>query len=157
MIAWAHGTTGAATECAPSVLDDGLAAGAMFLQDEVVDAGWAMVATDYIGLGTYGPHPYLIGQGEGRSVLDAVRAAHELPDVNLADETVLWGHSQGGHAALWAGMLAPTYASELEIDGAPPSHRRATCRASSTPSRTSPAVSSSRPTSSTRTPRPTPT
>lgn len=117
VVAWAHGTTGAVPGCAPSVLDDGLAAGAMYLQDQVIDAGWAMVATDYVGLGTAGPHPYLIGQGEGRSVLDAVRAAHQLADADLADETVVWGHSQGGHAALWAGMLAPTYAPELEIDG----------------------------------------
>ena len=117
VVAWAHGTTGVAPGCAPSVLDDGLAAGAMFLQDEVLGAGWAMVAADYIGLGVAGQHPYLIGQGEGRSVLDAVRAAHQLTDAHLSEQTVVWGHSQGGHAALWAGMLAPAYAPELEIDG----------------------------------------
>jgi uncharacterized membrane protein HdeD (DUF308 family)/pimeloyl-ACP methyl ester carboxylesterase len=117
VVAWAHGTTGAAIGCAPSILDDGLSAGAMFLQDQVVGQGWALVATDYTGLGTPGPHPYLIGQGEGRSVLDAVRAAHQLTDAHLADETVVWGHSQGGHAALWAGMLAPTYAPELDLVG----------------------------------------
>ena len=50
-------------------------------------------------------------------MLDAVRAAHQLSAVDLADETVVWGHSQGGHAALWTGMLAPTYAPELQIDG----------------------------------------
>ena len=117
VVAWAHGTTGAASGCAPTVLPDGLAAGAMFVQDDVLAQGWAMVATDYTGLGTAGPHPYLIGQGEGRSVLDAVRAAHQLADADLADETVVWGHSQGGHAALWAGVLAPSYAPELQIDG----------------------------------------
>ena len=99
------------------MLTDGLGAGAMFVQDDVLAQGWAMVATDYTGLGTEGPHPYLIGQGEGRSVLDAVRAAHQLTAVELADETVVWGHSQGGHAALWTGVLAPTYAPELRIDG----------------------------------------
>ncbi|MDQ0372747.1 lipase family protein [Cellulomonas humilata] len=117
VVAWAHGTTGAASGCAPTVLTDGLGAGAMFVQDDVLAQGWAMVATDYTGLGTEGPHPYLIGQGEGRSVLDAVRAAHQLTAVELADETVVWGHSQGGHAALWTGVLAPTYAPELRIDG----------------------------------------
>jgi uncharacterized membrane protein HdeD (DUF308 family)/acetyl esterase/lipase len=117
VVAWAHGTTGAASGCAPTVLPDGLGAGAMFVQDDVLAQGWAMVAPDYTGLGTAGPHPYLIGQGEGRSVLDAVRAAHQLTAVDLADETVVWGHSQGGHAALWAGMLASTYAPELQIVG----------------------------------------
>lgn len=116
VVAWAHGTTGAAPGCAPTVLTDGLGAGAMFVQDDVLAQGWAMVATDYPGLGTAGPHPYLIGQGEGRSVLDAVRAAHEL-EVGLADRTVVWGHSQGGHAALWTGVLASTYAPELDIAG----------------------------------------
>lgn len=117
VVAWAHGTTGASPGCAPSVLEEGLRAGAMVVQDRVIEQGWAMVTADYIGLGTSGQHPYLIGQGEGRSVLDAVRAAHQLTAAHLADQTVVWGHSQGGHAALWAGMLAPTYAPELEIDG----------------------------------------
>lgn len=116
VVAWAHGTTGTASGCAPSVLDDGLAAGAMFVPDDVLAAGWALVATDYVGLGTQGPHPYLVGQAEGRSVLDAVRAAREL-DVGLADRTVVWGHSQGGHAALWTGILAPTYAPDVPLDG----------------------------------------
>lgn len=117
VVAWAHGTTGVAAACAPSVLDSGLDAGAMFLQDTVIAAGWAIVATDYIGVGTAGQHPYLIGQGEGRSVLDAVRAAREVTEAHLADQTVVWGHSQGGHAALWAGMLEATYAPELELAG----------------------------------------
>ena len=117
VVAWAHGTTGFARGCAPSVLQDGLAAGAFHLQDAVVARGWAVVASDYIGLGTTGPHPYLIGQGEGRSVLDSIRAAHQLPGARLAADTVVWGHSQGGHAALWTGILAKAYAPELTIDG----------------------------------------
>ena len=79
--------------------------------------GWGVVATDYIGEGTLGAYPYLIGQGEGRSVLDSIRAAHQVDDLRLSDQTVVWGHSQGGHAALWAGQLAPTYAPELPIPG----------------------------------------
>lgn len=117
VIAWAHGTTGFATGCAPSILPAGLSAGAMMIQDKVIAEGWTMVATDYVGLGTEGPHPYLIGQGEGRSVLDAIRAAHQLEGIDLDEETVIWGHSQGGHAALWAGMLAAEYAPELTIGG----------------------------------------
>lgn len=117
VIAWAHGTTGFAPGCAPSVLPNGLAAGAMMIQDRVIAQGWTLVASDYVGLGTKGPHPYLVGQGEGRSVLDAVRAAHQLQEVSLAQETVVWGHSQGGHAALWTGVLAPSYAPDVKIDG----------------------------------------
>lgn len=122
VVAWAHGTTGWAPGCAPSVLDEPFEAGALFVLEEVLARGWTVVATDYVGLGTESPHPYVIGQGEGRSVLDSVRAARELatlePDaLDLDDRTVVWGHSQGGHAALWTGMLAPAYAPELRLDG----------------------------------------
>ncbi|WP_131103179.1 lipase family protein [Ornithinimicrobium sufpigmenti] len=117
VIAWAHGTTGWAPGCAPSLLDEPFEAGALFVLEEMLERGWTVVATDYVGLGTEGPHPYVIGQGEGRSVLDSVRAAQQLEGPVLADTTVVWGHSQGGHAALWTGILAPDYAPELSIDG----------------------------------------
>lgn len=117
VIAWSHGTTGVDRRCAPSLLRSGLGAGAFYLQQDLLDAGWALVATDYIGLGTEGPHPYLIGEGEGRSVLDAVRAAQSFDDVELDSRIVVWGHSQGGHGALWTGQLAPSYAPELDILG----------------------------------------
>ncbi len=117
VIAWAHGTTGFDRACAPTNLPDVLASGAMPAVQQVIDEGWHLVATDYTGLGTDGPHPYLIGPGEAHSVVDAVRAAGQLDDVNLAPETVVWGHSQGGHAALWTGQIAPDYAPELDIVG----------------------------------------
>lgn len=117
VIALAHGTTGVDRSCAPSLLDDPFAAGAFFALDRVIDEGWTLVATDYVGLGTEGPHPYLVGGPAGRSVLDSVRAAKRLPDVDLADQTVVWGHSQGGGAALWTGVLAPSYAPDTNVIG----------------------------------------
>lgn len=115
VVAWAHGTTGYAEQCAPSLLATPFEAGALPAQADLLDRGWALVATDYVGLGTSGPHPYLIGQGEARSVLDAVRAARQLEELTLSDRTVVWGHSQGGHAALWTGVLAPTYAPDAGV------------------------------------------
>jgi uncharacterized membrane protein HdeD (DUF308 family)/alpha-beta hydrolase superfamily lysophospholipase len=117
VIAWAHGTTGVARTCAPSVLADPFGSGAFFVLDDVVAQGWVLVATDYVGLGTPGPHPYLIGEGEGRSVLDAVRAARQIDDLPLEERTIVWGHSQGGHAALWAGQLAESYAPDVGVEG----------------------------------------
>ncbi len=118
VVAWTHGTTGIATGCAPSVLP------LPFPFDQTVPAvpqliteGWVLVGTDYVGLGTHGPHPYLVGQGEARSALDAIRAARQIEGLALADETVVWGHSQGGHAALWTGALAPSYAPDVRIAG----------------------------------------
>lgn len=117
VIALAHGTTGVDRTCAPSVLDDPFGAGAFFALDEVIAQGWALVATDYVGLGTEGGHPYLVGEPAGRNVLDSVRAAGRMPELELADETVVWGHSQGGGAALWTGVLAPSYAPDADVIG----------------------------------------
>ncbi len=117
VIAWAHGTTGIARDCAPSVFPDPFEAGSFYALDDVIANGWVLVATDYIGLGTPGPHPYLIGEGEARSVLDAVRAARQLSELTLSDQTVVWGHSQGGHAALWTGMIGPAYAPDVPLAG----------------------------------------
>lgn len=117
VVAWAHGSTGVDRTCAPSLLDDGLETGAFFLGPDVADRGWALVATDYIGLGAEGVHPYLVGDPSGRAVLDAVRAAHQLDGADLDDPTVVWGHSQGGGAALWTGQIAPAYAPDLDVRG----------------------------------------
>jgi pimeloyl-ACP methyl ester carboxylesterase len=88
-------------------------------------AGYAVVRTDYEGLGTTGTHPYLVGRSEGRSVLDMVRAARELYP-RLSKDIIISGHSQGGHAALFAASLAPTWTPELKLHGtvafAPASH-----------------------------------
>ena len=66
-------------------------------------AGYAIVRTDYEGLGTPGDHPYLIGRSEGHSVLDAARAARKL-DSGIGKRVVIAGHSQGGQSALWAAV-----------------------------------------------------
>ncbi|MFD4467250.1 lipase family protein [Rhodococcus sp. NPDC058505] len=115
VIAWAHGTTGYGRQCAPSLVPAPFESGALPAESALLDRGWALVATDYVGLGTEGSHPYLIGQGEARSVLDAVLAARQLDGVHLSDRTVVWGHSQGGHAALWTGILAPSYAPDAGV------------------------------------------
>jgi uncharacterized membrane protein HdeD (DUF308 family)/acetyl esterase/lipase len=117
VIAWAHGTTGIDETCAPSVAEDPFGSGAFFALDHVLEQGWVLVATDYVGLGTEGPHPYLIGEGQARSVLDAVRAARQLDDLALSERTVVWGHSQGGNAALWTGIRETDYAADVGVVG----------------------------------------
>lgn len=85
--------------------------------DTVIERGWTVVSTDYIGLGTESPHPYLIGVPEARSALEAVRAARQHDGVNAGGRTVVWGHSQGGHAALWVGIEAADYAPDVPLSG----------------------------------------
>lgn len=117
VISWGHGTTGYARACAPSLLPEPFKSGGMYGLRQITSQGWAMVATDYPGLGTEGAQPYLIGFDSGHAVLDATRAARQLDDTRISRRTVLWGHSQGGHAALWASEVAASYAPDLKVLG----------------------------------------
>lgn len=117
VIDWNHGTTGFAQHCAPSLQPRGLWAGAFYMLPRAIKEGWAVVGTDYIGLGTEGPHPYLVGLPSAHASLDAVRAARELEEADLGARTVVWGHSQGGAAALWTGAVAREYAPEVWVRG----------------------------------------
>lgn len=128
LITYAHGTTGAADRCAPSRGYDAndLTSYAYPLLRRWLKAGYAVVRTDYEGLGTPGVHHYLLGLSEGRSVLDAARAARAFAPRKLSKRLIISGHSQGGHAALFAASLAPTWTPELRVRGtvafAPASH-----------------------------------
>lgn len=118
VVAWAHPTTGVATHCAPSLapLMQSLLPGL----EDMIRQGYVVAATDYPGLGTAGVHPYLIGESEGRAVLDSVRAARTVAESHIGpvdSHFALWGHSQGGHAAIFASQLAPSYAPELQLVG----------------------------------------
>jgi Secretory lipase len=110
----AHGTSGIADECAPSKHP---AATELSLMGPFVDAGYLVVLSDYEGLGTPGRHPYLVGESEGRGVLDAALAARELPDAGAGDQLSIFGYSQGGHGALFAGQLAADWAPDYELVG----------------------------------------
>lgn len=117
VIAVAHGTTGIVPGCAPSLAPDPFADGAAPALRTMVGRGWVAVTTDYVGLGTAGPHAYLVGSAAAHDVLDSVRAARELPELTLDHRAVVWGHSQGGLGALWTGLLAPEYAPDVEVVG----------------------------------------
>jgi pimeloyl-ACP methyl ester carboxylesterase len=109
----AHGTTGIADECAPSHNPNWDLAE----QTPYVNEGYLVAFTDYEGLGTPGRHPYIVGESEGRGVLDAAKAARQLPAADAGDRLAIWGHSQGGHAAMWAAQLAADWAPELDLIG----------------------------------------
>ena len=118
LLSVAHGTTGIVPRCAPSLSPTPFVDGAgTALTRMVTEYGWAGVISDYVGLGTEGMHPYLVGQAEARNVLDASRAARQLDGLALSTDTVVWGHSQGGHGALWTGQIAGDYAPELTLKG----------------------------------------
>ena len=117
-----HGTAGFNDGCAPSNDLTGQALAALF-----ATWGFVAVAPDYIGMKGMGdptgfPHPYLVGQATAIASLDAVRALAKLaPEQRggacMTDRVLIFGGSQGGHAALWVDRLAPYYARELTLIG----------------------------------------
>jgi pimeloyl-ACP methyl ester carboxylesterase len=115
IVAWAHPTSGLTPRCAPSL--------AIFLFQQIqglrsfIERGYVVAATDYPGLGTPQTHPYLVGDSEGRAVIDIVRAASTMAGAGGGKRFTVWGHSQGGQAALFTGTLAKSYAPELELLG----------------------------------------
>jgi pimeloyl-ACP methyl ester carboxylesterase len=115
VIAWEHATTGLLQKCMPSLLS--ASTKGILWRDRIVMAGWVVVATDYSFAEKGGPHPYLIGEGEARAALDSVRAARQMSELTLDRRMVVWGYSQGGHAALWTGIVGARYAPDLEILG----------------------------------------
>jgi pimeloyl-ACP methyl ester carboxylesterase len=135
VVAWTHGAWGVVQKCAPSLSPNfwrftaGLGA---------VSRGYTVVAPDYPGLGIEGLHGMLVGPDTARSVLDAVRAAGQIPGAAAGKRFAVWGESQGGHAALWTGQRARHYAPDLDLVGvaaaAPPTYLLDNMRQGSDPS-----------------------
>lgn len=144
MLAWSHGTSGLQQACLPSLLPekslwgkmaDGInnvawGSGTGARNGEAADGalqtalnrGWVVSATDYQPNDTY-----VIGRVAAADVIDAGRAAGQLMDKTFGDapddyDTITWGHSQGGHAAIWAGQLMDTYQDAAPNPGAPTLH-----------------------------------
>ena len=116
VVASTHGTIGIAFQCGGSNLGpsyypaiDGL--------EEFLRAGYVVAATDYQGLGTPGPHPYLVGESEAAAALDAVRAARLFAPAEAGSRFAVYGASQGGQAALFTGQEASSYAPDLDLVG----------------------------------------
>ncbi|MCP2265882.1 Secretory lipase [Promicromonospora thailandica] len=115
IVSVASGTRGVGDTCAPSRWLD---YERPFIEPMLLK-GWAVVVTDYEGLGTPGLHTYVVGQSEGRAVIDMVRAATNVPATGLeaGGKVAFSGYSQGGGGAMWAGELQPDYAPELDLVG----------------------------------------
>lgn len=114
LIAWAHGTVGIGDDCAPS--RNARSARDRTYLDHWLGEGYAIVATDYQGLGAPGPHPYLNSRAAAYSTLDAIRAV-QGDRFGIADRVLLVGQSQGAGAAFATAGYASDYAPGLDIRG----------------------------------------
>lgn len=133
MLAWAHGTIGLQQACLPSRIPEttfwgpmgagigavawgsGLGARTGDAADgalqTALDRGWVVSASDYQPNDTY-----IVGRIAAANVIDAARATTQLMVREFGAATtpqrydaISWGHSQGGHAALWTGQLFESY------------------------------------------------
>lgn len=112
VMAWAHGTSGIGLTCAPSVM--GIGGPQASFYSAWLRRGFAVVATDYPGLGEPGAALYLNAKSGGMAVLDSVRAARRRFS-SLSGQVVMLGHDQGAQAVLAASALAKGYAPSLRI------------------------------------------
>ena len=120
LLAWSHGTSGVANNCAPSLMKslfynwEGLY--------EYVMLGYAVVATDYAGLGAEGRHAYLDMLSNATDVVNSVPAAHAAVP-HLSQKWLVVGHSQGGLASLGVAELEgeikdPNFLGTVALAGA---------------------------------------
>ncbi|MET9266003.1 lipase family protein [Amycolatopsis sp. NPDC004079] len=128
LVSLAIGTHGQGDQCAPSKLlntpvhyrppFDLMAGYEVVAMTSLLSRGYAVVVTDYQGLGTPGTHTYLNPVAEGHAVIDAARAAQRLPGTPTPSGPVaFWGYSQGGSATGGAAEAARAYAPELDLRG----------------------------------------
>lgn len=121
---WAHGTSGFTDICAPTAHGIEGAGFNIILSSQ----GFAVVAPDYLGMNGWGEpagflHPYITPEPTAVACLDSLRALWRFQedsgqahlDATPSRQTVLWGGSEGGFAALWSDRYAEHYLPEAEL------------------------------------------
>ncbi|WP_194817289.1 lipase family protein [Nocardia sp. XZ_19_385] len=114
VLTWAHCTVGSNEHNAPSKV--GLIPEERKHLRHWLAAGFVVAATDYEGLGTKEPHPYLDGEAIADDIIDMARAVHGM-DLGVDNRTIIGGFSQGGHGSLFAAAICTAYAPELDLRG----------------------------------------
>ena len=124
VISWAHGTSGIGDSCAPSVIGPALPERDRPYLARWLREGYAIVASDYAGLGSRGLHAYLDGRTTAHNIVDMVKAARnyarQLPSrFKLAKKWVTIGQSQGAGASIYTARYATKFGGEkLDYRGA---------------------------------------
>jgi hypothetical protein len=125
VISWAHGTSGLGDRCAPSRVGPALPRRDRPYLANWMREGYAIVASDYAGLGTGGLAAYLHGRSEAHNIVDMVKAgrayaARRLSAAGrLARKWVVVGQSQGAGAAIYTARHASRFGGRgLDYRGA---------------------------------------
>ncbi len=117
-----HGTSGWTTGCGPTRDTNW-----RLLSAALASLGYVVVSPDFLGNESAGdaygaPPPYLVGEATALASLDAARAGlRALADLRITTcgttDLLVYGASQGGHAALFLDRYAPYYAREFALRG----------------------------------------
>lgn len=118
VIAWAHGFTGSARQCAPSLLQN-LTDGPLLSM--YVSLGYAVVVPDYAGLGTKVPHAAFDARSNAVDVINAVQAARAAAP-QLGTRWVVAGYGHGSAVAIGVAeaetdLRDPNYLGAVGISG----------------------------------------
>jgi alpha-beta hydrolase superfamily lysophospholipase len=118
VIAWAHGFTGVARQCAPSLMRN-LNEGPFLSM--YVKLGYAVVATDYVGLGTDFRNASVDMQSNAADVIYSMAAARAAVP-QLGRKWIAMGESAGGLAAVAVAGLEsdirdPGYLGAIAVSG----------------------------------------
>jgi pimeloyl-ACP methyl ester carboxylesterase len=120
IISWSHGTTGNASNCGPSQVDNPartlnqyfLVNGNSWTDyglpslEEFIKDGYVVVGTDYQGLGGSGRHQYAVAKTNGRDAINAARAVGSMTETGAGKKTLMIGWSQGAGSTLGASQGA---------------------------------------------------
>ena len=119
IVIYAVGTHGLGQSCAPSIQ---LENGTDYENANItaaLKAGYAVLVTDNPGYTTGNVPSYMVGTAQGHAALDIAKAALQIPSITISKyaKVGIWGYSQGGQTAVWAGQLQPTYMPDLNLVG----------------------------------------
>ncbi len=145
IVSWSHGTVGLPTACQPGQYPETRIFGKMATGigpvvagksptgalQTLINSGKAVASSDYFsGLGDESDfQPYMAGRVAAANSIDMISAAHALIAKTASQtgivppskpvKTVLWGHSQGGDTAMFAGQLWTAGYQPVNSSGAP--------------------------------------
>lgn len=113
-----RGTSGQGGVCTPTASDP-VGEDIRLMAYPLVGAGYVVIAPDLAGYAEYGaagnpPSGYAAAVDVGQSTIDGARALKKMFAHSVTSDTVLVGHSQGGHTTLAALALADSYAKKSD-------------------------------------------
>lgn len=116
VVAWAHGTSGLADQCAPSRVGPTLPQRDRPYLGQWLARGYAILASDYAGLGTPGVHAYLNQRVAARNVVDMVGAVADARPGVISRRWMVVGQSQGGGVAVVTARYATQFGQGAGLD-----------------------------------------